>query len=279
MRLKKMKGTIGPWTTDEILATWRFCNVRRRDDRASQWLLRNVLTEENIEYDLKSFLMFSAWCRWCNWPPTIKAVMDLGFYPKRQIDWVGLGKYVDSQQGKVWTGAYMVRASEVPGQRKGKWISETVVGERFGAFVPELEDRLTALDTYRDIWEVIKGIDGYGSFMAGQIAGDLTYTSLLDDAPDLNTFAPLGPGSIRGFNRVMGVTPLTERPSEELWLEKLAEWRRMIVYKLTSELDSPADYEKITALDVQNCLCETDKYLRAKNGEGRPRAAYVPHNY
>jgi cell division GTPase FtsZ len=28
--------------------------------------------------------------------------------------------------------------------------------------------------------------------------------------------------------------------------------------------------------DVPNILCETDKYLRVKNGEGVPRAKYVP---
>jgi hypothetical protein len=28
--------------------------------------------------------------------------------------------------------------------------------------------------------------------------------------------------------------------------------------------------------DVPNILCETDKYLRVKNGEGKPRASYVP---
>jgi hypothetical protein len=28
--------------------------------------------------------------------------------------------------------------------------------------------------------------------------------------------------------------------------------------------------------DVPNILCETDKYLRVKNGEGKPRALYVP---
>ena len=28
--------------------------------------------------------------------------------------------------------------------------------------------------------------------------------------------------------------------------------------------------------DVPNILCETDKYLRVKLGEGKPRALYVP---
>ena len=33
---------------------------------------------------------------------------------------------------------------------------------------------------------------------------------------------------------------------------------------------------EIDAQDVQNCLCEWDKYQRAKNGEGRPKQNFKP---
>ena len=31
---------------------------------------------------------------------------------------------------------------------------------------------------------------------------------------------------------------------------------------------------RMERMDWQNCLCEVDKYLRAKNGEGRPKQRY-----
>ena len=31
---------------------------------------------------------------------------------------------------------------------------------------------------------------------------------------------------------------------------------------------------RMEAMDYQNCLCETDKYLRVQNGEGRPKQLY-----
>lgn len=34
--------------------------------------------------------------------------------------------------------------------------------------------------------------------------------------------------------------------------------------------------EKLKHPEVPNILCETDKYLRVLNGEGKPRALYVP---
>jgi hypothetical protein len=30
------------WTTDEILLTYRFCNVRREDDRVTIWVRKNI---------------------------------------------------------------------------------------------------------------------------------------------------------------------------------------------------------------------------------------------
>lgn len=277
IRKRKLAGRPAPWTDDPILTRYRFCNVHRRDDRVSTWLRENVLTEQNIEYNLRSFLMFSALARWLNWPPTIKAIMDAGLYPRKRVDWVKIGKLIDTlgKKQKVWTGAYMIRAPKKAGMKKGKFVSEVVVGKNFGAMVPRLIKGLQQLTepapTYQGTWVTLQEIDGYGSFMAGQIAGDWTYTSLLGRAPDLNTFAPMGPGSVRGFNRMMGNEKINKRPPEDLWLQKLGEWRAQVIEALGPE------YADLTALDIQNTLCETDKLLRVRNEEGRPRANYRTH--
>lgn len=274
IRARKLDGMAAPWTTDPILATYRFCNLHRRNDRVSAWLLKNVLIEKNIKYDLRSFLMFAAWCRWVNWPPTIKAVLDAGLYPKKRIDWKKIGKLVDQlgKSGKVWTGAYMIRAPK-KGQKKGRFVAETVVGKNFKAMLPKIV-ALLAEDTksYQEIWAVLQTIDGYGSFMAGQIAGDLTYTPLLRTAIDLQSWAPMGPGSIRGFNRIIGNSRINQKPSEELWSQKLIEWRAAIIERLGPE------YEDLTTLDVQNSLCEISKYLAVKTNTGRMRARYRTHS-
>jgi len=41
IRLAKDAGDSKPWTDDVILQSYRFCNVRRMDDKVSQWLLNN----------------------------------------------------------------------------------------------------------------------------------------------------------------------------------------------------------------------------------------------
>jgi 5-hmdU DNA kinase-like protein len=286
IRLKKLAGEPGPWTDDKILQTYRFCNVWRREDRVSKWLCENVLTEANIEYDLRSFLMFSAWCRMVNWPPTIQAAMEEGFYPKKRIDWKKLGKFVDilGKKQKVWTGAYLIRAPKKAGAKKGKFVSEVVIGTNFKQILPALVKQIKPQPggqaSYYSVWETLRTVNGFGSFYSGQIVGDWTYTLLLDEAKDLTTFAPMGPGSVRGFNRLMGITPITKRPSWDLWSEKLADWRELVVSALSREFPEQGSlYQSMDMLSVQNILCECDKYLRVVNNEGRPRARYSPHTY
>lgn len=274
IRILKETGAPAPWTTDPVLELYRFCNIRRRDDRVSRWLRENVLTQKNIDYDLRSFLQFSAWCRWVNWPPTIAAAMAEGFYPKHRIDWKKLGKFVDqrSKKQKVWTGAYMISAPRKKGGKKGKFIAEKVIAKELTAILPQLTAMFKGGEqpSCQSVWNLLRTREYFGGFMSGQIVGDWGYTSLLHGASDITVWAPMGPGSVRGYNRILGLTPITKRPKEEDWLARLGEWRTLLVEALGPE------YVDLTALDVQNNLCETDKLIRTRLLQGRPRSKYRP---
>lgn len=272
-RIRKNKEAMlpPPWTEDPILQKYRFCNVRRQDDRVSQWLIGNVL---NYFHDFENVMVFIKWtalCRWVNWPPTLNGLLSVGNYVTWDtIDLRGIGKFIDkrcSSGDKAWTGAYMVRApskKKYPGFTKGRFVAERVVG----ALDVHNGPLLSAISSKsaEAVWKVLMTVPNWGSFMAGQVVADWTYSVLLDGAYDLNTWAPQGPGSRRGFNRLLG-RPLYQKIDDEEWREKLKEWRCEL------EFEGIPD---VNLMDLQNCLCEVDKYLRVKNGEGRPRSQYRP---
>lgn len=271
VRVLKEAGVPPPWGADPILRTYRFCNVRRKDDRVSRWLREHVLREEHLKEYPESFLLFTALCRQVNWPPTIREIIDAGFWPNAQPDWDMIGQIIDARQHdgeKAWTGAYMVRADKTTADYggKGRYIAIEVVAPMIthASFILNLARQGASR---RDIWQVICDRHGWGSFMSGQVVDDWGWTSLLADAPDTYTWAPQGPGSARGFNRLMG-RPLTARVPDEEWAEAIPQWLAAVTEQLGPEYDS------LTAMDLQNCLCETDKMLRVKAGEGRPRATY-----
>lgn len=68
-----------PWTADPILAEYRFCNVRREDDRVTRWIAQHV-REPFADHPLL-WLMLCA-CRQINWPATIAELINFeGAWP------------------------------------------------------------------------------------------------------------------------------------------------------------------------------------------------------
>ena len=106
--------------------------------------------------------------------------------------------------------------------------------------------------------------------MAAQVVADIKYAAPLLNAPDWWTFAASGPGSRRGLNRVLG-RPVDAKWDEYRWRAEL----RRLHEEIAPELER-AGIGRLSAQDVQNCLCELDKYLRVKLGEGKPKQRFRP---
>lgn len=276
IRLKRAAGFPVPWTTDPILATYRFCNVRRRDDRVSQWIIHNIIEPYD---DHSNLWVMLALARYVNWTPTLQEIMDAGLWPTSDWPhWDEIGAVIDARTlrgDQAWTGAYMIRAESNPNASwykwgKGRYVCERVIGEELWSSRREIELAL-CFNSVHTAHSAICGRYGWGSFMAGQLVADLTYSSVLCGARDLTTWAPLGPGSTRGLNRLAG-RPLKQTISQEQAVEEM----QQLYFDVLVELG--AEFRDMTLHDLQNCLCEVDKYLRALNGEGKPRSHFVPHH-
>ena len=70
---RRAKGDHKPWTDDEILQRYRFCNVYRELDTVTQWIADNWRRPHAGDQDLW-FAMAVA--RWVNWPETLE---DIGY--------------------------------------------------------------------------------------------------------------------------------------------------------------------------------------------------------
>lgn len=285
IRLRRLAGDKPPWTDDPILKTYRFCNVQRRHDKVSQWIIENLLPNR-VYMETLPFLQLVALGRWINWPPTLLAIIRAGVVRlnaqhmrNSSIDFASALRRMTERRSageKVWTGAYMIRAPSARGGFEGYSKPQFVI-ELIEGMKKHEKNLMVALsfNSVRGMVNAFMELPNFGSFMAGQIVADLTYTEMLGRAHDLYTWAPMGPGSRRGFNRMLGLPLKHPAPTEEVWCTILQRWREELVGALT-ELDEGFEPFKFTLHDVQNCLCETDKWLRVQNGEGRPRATYQP---
>lgn len=254
--VKREQGLPKPWTSDKILQTYKFCNVRREHDRVTKWI-KDHWRDPYEGHPNMWFAMCVA--RLFNWPDTLEII---GFPDKLGFEWFNetekkVKDYRDAGH-KVWTGAYLVSTNGVPMDKIRYVLNRVLYPIWKSSRAP------TAGETLKHYHQHLMQFDGLGSFMAAQVIADLKYTPSLEAAPDWWTWAALGPGSKRGLNRVYGRN-LNAPVSAAQGLKE--------IQFLQAEVERNLDM-KLCCQDIQNCLCETDKYLRVKNGEGKPRSKY-----
>lgn len=271
-------------TNDPILQQYRFCNVYRELDRVTVWI-RQHIREPFADHEHLWFMLAAA--RYINWPETLaELIAQPGAWPsytnfEPRIMTMAL-QARRARGDKVETGAYMIRAESDTNApwyswSKQRYVAEVVLGklwERRDWFRENLEPRdpAEAWGMY-GFWNALqdKHFTGWGPFMAYQVTVDLRWTRYLCHAPDINRWAAVGPGSARGLNRLHG-RPVKQALNQ---VQALAEMRQL--RELIQEPGRLAPWVQLPDLsDIQNCLCEFDKYQRVLLGEGRPRSMYVP---
>lgn len=252
---KRQRGLPKPWTRDPILQAYKFTNVYRELDTVTVWLRENW-REPFADHPNLWFAM--ALARAINWPDTLA---EIGFpktwNPERVRDAMAARA---SRGEKVYTGAYMLRSDAMD---KPSYTCFKVLDPLWRGKVKPFPGE--TLESYH---ATLSAQDGWGSFLAGQVVCDLKYTRWLKDANDWHAWAASGPGSRRGLNRVLG-RPVDAPWSEREWLLALMELHVPI-----SHFVKKAKMPPLHAQDLQNCLCEFDKYERVRLGEGRPRSGY-----
>lgn len=277
----------GPITQDPVLAEYRFCNVFRELDRVTQWIERNI-RKPFAGHPHLWFMLAAA--RYINWPPTLQYLMNRGEEKCGFDAWPGedslpnfeftpeeMGNALDywaARGEKVYTGAYMIRAESNHNMpwyswSKHQYIAQIVLGRLWETREEWAELLSEPRPSLQRVWQKFQDrrFIGWGPFMAYQVVVDLRHTDVLRDAWDINSWCALGPGSRRGLNRLAGLPAKTSLTQERGLFQMLDLWE--------SQDDWRAPWvPPIDLSDIQNCLCEVDKLLRVRTGEGVPRARY-----
>lgn len=268
IQYRKSDGEPKPWTQDRILQMYRFCNVQREDDTETIWIAKNWREPYQNRRELWFLLLVA---RFLNWHPTLTE-LD----PKKilRLDVEHIRHRLKTRFGrgdKVFTGAYTVSTNGVS-MNKIDYVCDEV-------FAPAAEVVQTSKGsipwpngaTLEEVAGHLVLLPGLSTFMAGQIVADLKYALPYVWATDWATFAVPGPGSRRGMNRVCDRPTPASWPGDT-WREAMKELRAEIDWPLKRKLDDES--YGLHAQDVQNCLCEFDKYERVRLGEGKPRSTY-----
>ena len=251
---RRLGGEAPPWTDDPVLARHRFTNVYRAADRASQYLIRNVLYEGPQQPDEILFrtLLFRFFNRIATWealvhrigPPTWSH-FDAARY-RRVLD----GLFATG--APLYSAAYIIPSPAFGSARKHQnhlALLEHMM--RTGAPRQVADSR-----SLEDLFTTLKGYPSLGTFLAFQFAIDLNYSDMIDFQEQ--DFVVAGPGARNGIRKCFADTGgfaeadiiriVAERADCEFGRHDLqfrTLWGR-----------------PLQLVDCQNLFCEVDKYAR-----------------
>ena len=248
-----------PWTEDPILQTYKFTNVFRQLDRGTVWLTERFV-QPHWDGDQALLVFNVAWYRMFNWTGTGEL---LGW--RRSWRSGAISRLLHSAQdagGQIFTGAHIVWSEG--GQPKIDGVLSSCAAlwkaRRHLVAIAHFSRSLEAVFN-----ELLK-VRGVGPFIAYEIVTDLRHTPVLNCAHDINWWANVGPGALRGLRRLDPAM----RPSDALGK------MRALLMRSRDERDGVlgGHVPPLELRDIEHSLCEWDKYCRVRFSEGRPRATY-----
>lgn len=249
------------WTKDPILAQYRFCNAYRQLDKVTVWLNDKWFPGISQQH----LLFWTVVARVLNDPEPLQAVRPRHWGVWEPKDFVRALEAVKARGGTVRGAAYIVSTNghTMPFPA---YIAAYVLQPLWERSCLEWDGK-----TLASYAKCLQTFNGMGSFMTGQVVADLKYHHhVMAQAKDWWTFVVPGPGSKRGLNRLHG------RPCDAPMSEKKFHQDFPLAVELADAVCMGNDWEPMHAQDIQNCLCEFDKYERARTGQGRPKQHYTP---
>ena len=266
------------WTDDPILQKYKFTNVKREHDRTTRELMDGFYSGHNDAPPAQRLVN----CAMARYFGRSSTVIEFGWRtdwsPDGQQDLRARIEARMTRREKIFTGAYIIPNC---GMMEDKYIIVLGILRQIadwsytsGWWRPDL--------TFR---EFVKGlcfnVVGVGSFMAKEVILDFILSSGWTP-PDWQTWTPIGPGARRGAARVVSedgrlVSPLSEAKGLEVAKDLYDAYRQTAIPGIPKPDLWPEDWVKLDLADIQFQLCEFDKYMRAKLGQGKPKSLFVPH--
>jgi len=248
-----------PYTSDPILSNYKFCNAYRASDRVSQYLIKNIIYDENRskneEEVLFRILLFKIFNKIETWKYLEEKIGN--YLTLSNFDFKLYSSILEEAMGygyAIYTSAYMSCASKEFGYEKKHQNHLALIDKM--VFKDNVITRIVKAKSLEEVFHIIKEYPLLGKFMAYQLAIDINYSEVINF--DENSFTIAGPGAERGISKcfidtagrtytdiIHWMTENQEHEFQRLGLNFQSLWGR-----------------PLQAIDCQNLFCETDKYCR-----------------
>ncbi|WP_314824325.1 nucleotide kinase domain-containing protein [Prevotella histicola] len=252
----------GEYTRDNILGTYKFTNVYRACDRISQYLIEKVIYKDIEKYTpedtLLRILIFKIFNKIETWEyiqDELESEITIESFNVHKISTL---LSVRQKYTPIFNNAYMMAGShkkyDYLRTKHEKWL--TMVEKEF--IQTGLFNTILKAVSLEEVYRILTNCSFIGNFIAYQYAIDFNYCPYLNFSE--NSFVKAGIGAIRGIKKCFYSYGSKYEDAIYYIQEHLDKLRKMYGYNDFKPLPG----HEPTLIDLQNCFCETDKYLRAK---------------
>lgn len=272
---RRARGEQAPWTADEILGRYKFCNAYRASDRVSQYLIRRVIHDrsakdlpaEDVFLRVVLFRLFSKETTW----EALERIT--GGVRRATLNVEALGDALDEMRRTqpIYTAAFILAPHDAYRQTTKHRNHLALAKDMFRR--QGLGRQIARAKTLREVYEALVSWPMIGAFMGYQLSIDLNYTEFLTFSED--DFTIPGPGAARGLQKVF--SDFGNCSANELIMR--------MVDRQEEEFDRLGiNFEdlfgrRLHAIDCQGLFCETDKLSRVRFPELKSNRVRIKHKF
>lgn len=274
--IKKLNGEPSPWTTDEILQNYKFCNSYRVNDRVSQYLLKNVIyngKKYSNDDMLFRILLFKLFNKESTWELLLDHFQDITLKTFNKEEYSKVLEEAISNGVKIYNDAYISCANKAFGYDRKHDNHLSLLDKMFN--IDEMQDKIIKCQTMKEGFDIIKSYPLIGNFMAYQLVTDINYSEAVNWKEDEFTVA--GPGSLRGIKKCF--IDKGDLSNEDI-IRYMYEHQDKEFKRLNLNFKRIGN-RPLQLIDCQNIFCELDKYCREafpnlKSNRTKIKKHYVP---
>lgn len=250
----------GTLTDDPILREYKFTNVYRACDRVSQYLIKNVIYKDIDRYTPEDVLLRILVFKVFNRIETWEYLSHLTDITVDSFNVEKLSKALTRRQANspIFSNAYMMTGcySGYEGIHTKHQVWLQMIEDEFikGRGLQKLLDAKSMEEVYNQL----RDYPLIGVFLAYQYTIDFNYSPYLNF--DEDSFVKAGVGAVRGIKKCF----LSYGHDYEDAIYYIHDHFEELQNRYGYSNFRPLPGRKPKLIDLQNCFCETDKYLRAK---------------
>ncbi|WP_419943596.1 nucleotide kinase domain-containing protein [Candidatus Palauibacter sp.] len=260
---RRAQGEAHPWSENAVLTTYKFTNAYRASDRASQFLIRNVIYRADLPKSPREvffrILLFKLFNKIETWELLEREFGSITFedYCFTRYDDVLARAMRDGR--RIYSAAYIMPPGRSVFGQSAKHQNHLLLLESM--MEDELPERLEQTSTMQEGFEKLRTYPTIGDFLAYQFITDINYSEVTEYS-EMEFVVP-GPGARDGLRKcfvdpgglnepelIRLVADLQEQEFERFGLGFRSLWGR-----------------RLQLIDCQNLFCEVDKYARVAHPE------------